>query len=287
MNSCVRKIEGVTYIDMERLWALVESLPVGKKLSSFLVHSGVTFFDAECFFVNKPVVAVTGFGGFPISFDEKTPEGQIIINHRAAKPESHLAEMQKTRGLAGLITNMNSGKHSVVSMDQLTTKLSHFSKTRTNIIDLHIFGYPAAIEPNFMRLYKYAGHVGCLTLTRTAAQSNPPWVILDPAHLPLARSLRGAMDLSLPSSLKGEALKDYQEGIFGFHPKNAAMVLMLNIDLQNLRGTMRELADQGQETAWCRIIALLNDQMNILFPDFFEPTSSYNYEFPTHWGSGA
>jgi hypothetical protein len=282
MGECVRNIGGVTYIDMERLWHAVDGVAIADKLAAILAAAGVTFFDDKRQFVNRPVVAVTGFGGFPVSFDAKTPEGQVVLNGRAAPPADHLAEMQKTRGLAGMITNLNSGKHDAAAMDELTTKLGHFSKLRTTIIDLHIFGYPAAIEANFMRLYKYAVHVGCLTVTRNAAQANPPWVLLDPAHLPAAQELRAKFTVDKPA-LKGEALKDYQEGVFGLQPKNAAMALMLNIDLNNLKGTMGDIADPGQEIAWRRLLALLNNQMHALFPAFFKPTAEYGLELPKWW----
>lgn len=283
MDSCVRKIDGVTYIDMARLWALIDAAPIADKLAALLDGAGVAFFDDKREFVKTPVAAVTGFGGFPVSFTASTPKEQITVNHRTASPQDHLSEMQITRGLAGMITNLNSGRHDAPSMDELTTKLAHFSKLRTTVIDLHIFGYPAAIEANFMRLYRYATHVGCLTVARNAAQANPPWFVLDPAHLAIAQELRATLKIEAKPGLKGEALKDYQEGVFGLQPKNAAMALMLNIDLNNLCGTMGDIADPGQEMAWRRILALLNDQMHALFPALFKPTADYEFELPKWW----
>ena len=286
--TCTRTIDGVTYIDAEKLWAGIAEAPNKHKSQQFMKDAGVAFFDKECNFVKKPVVGITGFGGFPVTFSKKA--GEITVNGRAAAPLEHLAELKKTRGFAGQVTNMNTGSHAPEAMDDLTSQLGHLSKLRTTVLDVLVTGYPAAIEANFARWYGGGGltHIGLQTMCRTVSQSAPPVYVGEPEFLEAAQKVRAATMDALAAvgktGRKGESLKDAQEDLNGLFPKNAATTIFFSGTLKAFESKMWELnPESGQETAFRHVLALLNDSLVGLFPEFFRPNVAYDYFPPEHF----
>lgn len=300
MNSeFIRLIDGVTYLDETRLWASVSSrdTKVATRLSRFLQGAGVRFYDEEpggYKFIQQPAVAITGFGGFPLSFDDTTAPGHVVLNKRVVTPAEILEEFRNTMGRAGFYSYMNPGNLTPDAMDAVTTKHRHFSKAHCVNIDMALLGYSAAIEGNLMILRRWFNHVGRLTNTRALAQSSPPLVVMEPGDLALAKALRFASaglieenprpsTAGLPADKARELIADYHERINGFWPHNRALILMVNADLSNLRGTMGDIADGGQELECRRLLALMNDALYALFPCMLKHSSAYGYEMPLHW----
>ncbi len=299
MSSFTRTINGVTYLDETRLWAAVSTkeVPVATRLSLYMRLAGVRFFDEEdggYKFVNQPVVAVTGFGGLPITFDDTTAKDHLVLNKAIVTPCEILAAFGNTMGRAGFYSYMNPGNHAPDAMDGITTRLGHFSKAHTVTVDMAILGYSAAIEGNLMLLRRWFNHVGRLTNTRSLAQCDPPLVVLDPDDLPLAECVRGAVKAlmsdhpkpdqdDMPSAQYREKLADYYERVNGLWPNSRALILMVNADLANLRGTMGDIADPGQELESRRILALINDALYPLFSQAFKHSSDYGWVMPLHW----
>lgn len=297
MPGLTRTIDGVIYLDESRLWSAIKDVPVPSKLSQFLRFAGVRFFDEHeggYEFVKKPVVAITGFGGLPVSFDDSTPPGHLMLNGTATTPANILRAFSNTMGRAGFYSYMNPGNHTPEAMDAITTRHGHFSKAHTVTVDMAVLGYSAAIEGNLMLLRRWFNHVGRLTNTRALAQSSPPLVVLDPAELELAKAARTAIKSVLSGSSKPargelsdaeyrEKVADYYERVNALWPTSRALVLMINADLSNLRGTMGDIADLGQELEIRRILALMNDNLRPLFPDILKPSSHYGWAAPSHW----
>ncbi|MDX2094759.1 MAG: hypothetical protein SFW64_02300 [Alphaproteobacteria bacterium] len=290
MSEFVRRIEGVNYIDAERLWASIEGVPLADRLRQLMINAGVAFFDEGKRAVKEPIVGISGLGGFPIHFDETTPEGKIRVGIAEGTPEQHFNELKKTRGFAGFITTANSGDKSPEAMDDMTTRLGHASKLRTTMLDTMFIGYSGGIEPNFGRLYKYATHLGVTTFARIAAQSAPPIAVQDPAYVDVAlaayEALKGIITGQVLPKDRAERL-DALEDINGLLPKNAALACMVDADLNTWRMMMSILSDKGQERAWHGVMALLNDQLFALFPEHFKHSSAHGYEMPAHLPSHA
>ena len=297
MSEFTRTVDGVTYLDETRLWAAVSTraTPVQARLREFLRLAGVKFFDEpECNFVLQPLVAVTGFGGFPISFDATTPEGHLVLNRATMTPTEIVAGFNNTMGRAGFYSYMNPGNHTPEAMNAVTTKHGHFSKAHTVTVDLALLGYSAAIEGNLMILRRWFNHVGRLTNTRTLAQCDPPLVVMEPEDLSVARAVRSAVAgiLSaqappkrgeMPGAQYQELLSDYYERVNGLWPNSRALILMVNAEMSNLRSTMPDIADKGQEREQRRLLAMLNDTLRPLFPEMLKHSSEYGYEMPQHW----
>lgn len=301
-NSCRRVIDGVVYLDETRLWQSVSTkdVPPSRRLSKFMAAAGVRFFDEEeggYNFVSEPVVAVTGFGGIPVRFDKSTAEGHVQFGQSVLKPADILAEIRNTMGRAGFYSYMNTGNHDPLSMDVVTSRHRHFSKAHTAVVDLAILGYSAAIEGNLMLQRQWFNHVGRNTNTRTASQCDPPLVVLDPRDLETARAVRQAVhslvagiapplrEKDIERYQHAAALSDHYERINALWPNSRALILMVNADVANLRGTMGDIADKGQELEARRILALANDCLWGLFPEMFQHSIAYGYQMPAHWPS--
>lgn len=299
MGEFVRKIDGVTYLDGTRLWKAVSTkdVPVPERLREFMRLGGVRFFDEEdggYNFVLQPIAVVTGFGGFPVQFDENTPEGCIELIGRAVTPQEIVTEFQNTMGRAGFYTYMNPGNHDPARMDEITTYHGHLSKAHAIQIDMSLMGYSAAIEGNLMLLRRWFNHVGRLTNTRTNAQSNPPLVVMDPCGLSVAQTIRSRVEKFVeiqekpergnlsPSSYR-ETLADHFEQVNALWPNSRALILMLNSGLNNLHGCMGMLSDPGQEREMHHMLARINDNLFPLFPKILKHSSTYGYEMPKHW----
>lgn len=298
-NKLTRTINGVVYLDETRLWKEVSTkeTPLPRRLSEIMRLAGVRFYDEEpdgYNFVRQPLVAVTGFGGFPVSFDDTTPEGHLIVNSAVRTPAEILGEFQNTMGRAGFYSYLNPGNLSADAMDAVTTQHGHFSKAHTVVLDLAVLGYSAAIEGNEMILRRWFNHVGRLTNTRCQAQSDPPLVVMEPEDLADAQAARSAI-AAVRSKLKppvrgeiGEAehrerVADFYERVNAYWPNSRALILMVNADLANLRGTMPDIADKGQELEQRRLLSMMNDLFRRLYPVMFKHSSAYGYEMPAHW----
>lgn len=295
----IRKISGVPYLDEVRLWAQVsqKGVPVPDRLREIMKLVGVRFFDEEpgqynC--VLQPCVAITGIGGLPLSFDDKTPNGHFEIMGSAVSPESIIAALKERMGIAGFYSAANSGNHSPKSMNEMTTLFGHFSKAHAATIDISVFGYSAAIEGNIMMLRPWFNHVGRMTNTRILAQSNPPLVVLDPDYLSSAMAVRQTIASILENiprpSLEGlsqekkrERLADHFEYVNGMWPNSRALMVTISADLKNWSATMGDIGDLGQELEQRRILAMINDMLVTLFPELFRHSSTYGYEMPHHW----
>lgn len=303
MAAFTRTIDGVTYLDETRLWESVSTkdTPVPTRLSRFMRLAGVRFFDEEeggYQFVQQPLVAITGFGGFPVTFDDSTPPGHVVLNKSTVTPAAIVDEFRNTMGRAGCYSYMNTGNHTAAVMDGITTRHGHFSKTHTVVVDMAVLGYSAAIEGNLMLLRRWFNHVGRLTNTRCLAQAEPPLVVLEPEDLSLARSVRNAVKEllnnrskpeqgQLSSAQYREKLADYYERVNALWPNSRALILMVNADLSNLRGTMGDIADPGQELESRRILAQINDLLFGLFPEALKHSSAYGWDMPSHWPARA
>jgi hypothetical protein len=297
--SFLRKIDGVPYLDETRLWSAVSTkkTPIQHRLQEFMRQGGVRFFDEEpggYKYILQPSVAITGFGGIPVKFNDKTPADHVEFMKVPVKPSDILAEFKNTMGRAGFYSYMNPGNHTPEAMDGITTKLSHFSKAHTVPVDMALLGYSAAIEGNMMLLRRWFNHVGRCTNTRAAAQADPPLVVMEPSDLPLAKAVRGAIadilsKLPLPrkdgidKEENRERLADHFERVNGLWPNSRGLVLMVNADISNLRSTMGDIADKGQELEQRRLLAMVNDTLQPLFPEMLKHSSSYGYEMPAHW----
>lgn len=301
MAELTRIIDGVVYLDETRLWQAVSTkeTPVPKRLSEIMRLAGVRFFDEEpggYNFVKEPRIAITGFGGFPVSFDDKTPAGHIVVNTVARPPAQILAEFGNTMGRTGFYSYLNPGNLTAGKMDGVTTTHGHFSKAHTVVVDMAVMGYSAAIEGNEMILRRWFNHVGRLTNTRCQAQSYPPLVVMEPEELSDAKAARAAIS-QLRSQKKPpergdmgreqfqEILADFYERANALWPTSRALILMVNADLSNLRGTMSDIADLGQELEHRRLLSMMNDMLRRLFPSMFKHSSAYGYKMPKHWSS--
>jgi hypothetical protein len=300
MSNFIRHINGVAYVDETRLWAAVSDKehPLASRLGEIMRLAGVQFFEPENYgnkFVKEPLVAISGFGGFPVSFDETTPEGKLKILGAVLSPEEIVLALHNTMGRAGFYSYLNPGNHSPTDMNAITSKHRHFSKAHTAVVDLAIFGYSAAIEGNLMLLRRWFNHVGRLTTTRCHAQSAPPLVVMQPEDLPLAKALyestQNALALVTPPVKRPqettaeyqENLADYWERVNSYWPINKALILMVNADLSDLKSTMGDIADKGQEKEARQLLAKINDCLLPLFPELFQPAASYDYQKPAHW----
>lgn len=287
--SSVKNIKGVNYIDGARLWNSIINTSAEIRIQTLLKNAGVSFFDDDERIVNKPTVAVLGFGGFPISFEPGGNPDCINIMGVETTPDDLLSSQKTMRGFAGFISNLNTGNQTAHNMDQITTKLGHLSKYKTCVIDLIFLGYPRILEENFRRLSPYVTHGGIVTAARTKVQSNPPLVAMSSAGAKklkiLDNTLAGLRENTFRHEYDNqEAWLDALEEINSFNPANTASLCMLSIDVNNLLATMSDIADKGQELAWRRLLALLNDQMNVLFPELFQNSHALGTSpCPTHW----
>lgn len=277
-------IDGVNYIDIERTWNTIANVPHADKLQAFLETVGCSFFDASRTIVNHPVVGIAGFGGLPISL---TNAGHLqLLGHDVTSTEI-VQHMEKMRGLAGCMTNMNPSAKSPSEMATILDNHGHNSAYRANTIDILFAGYPSAIEPNFQRIYKYAHHIAVLTLTRTGAQHHPVQVALSPGGAKRIQQQREIWEqwrsVQKPVIENRDERLDWVEEFNSETPKNTAMVIMISMDLKNIKNTMKDLADTGQELAWRRLWMLLNEQLHVLWPSFFPENASYGVSYPSHW----
>src|SRR5262249_13069410 len=78
-------------------------------------------------------------------------------------------------------------------------------------------------------------------------------------------------------------MADRHERVNALWPNSRALILMVNADLANLRGTFPDLSDPGQEREYHRILARINDTLYPLFPEILKHSSAYGYEMPRHW----
>lgn len=299
----IRNISGVPYLDEARLWAQVsqKEVPVSERLREIMKLVGVRFYDeqpGEYNFVSQPCVAITGIGGLPLSFDDKTPNNYIEIMGSAVTPEKIIAALRERMGITGFYSAANSGNHSPAAMNGMTTRLGHLSKAHAVTVDMSVFGYSAAIEGNMMMLRRWFNHVGRMTNTRISAQSNPPLVVLDPDYLSSAMTVRQAIATILETiarpSLEGlnqeqrrERLADHFECVNSMWPNSRALMVTISADLKNLSATMGDIGDLGQELEQRRILAMINDMLVSLFPELFKHSSTYGYEMPHHWPARA
>lgn len=301
MSQFIRRIDGTVFLDETRLWAALSTpaTPVSQRLRQYLRLAGVRFHDEEeggYNFVLEPQVAVIGFGGFPVSFNDDTPAGHIVVNKTVVTPTELVEQFANTMGRAGFYSYMNSGNHTPEQMDEVTTKCGHFSKAHTVNVDLSIMGYSAAIEGNLMLQRRWFNHVGRLTNTRTIAQCDPPLLIADPHDLPLAKVIRASIADAVGKIKRPEKgwnskagyralIADHDERVNAFWPQNRCMILMINAGLSNLRGTVSDLGDAGQEREYHHILALITDALRPMFPAFLKHSSEFEYVMPCHWPS--
>ncbi|MBX9685624.1 MAG: hypothetical protein K2X27_02915 [Candidatus Obscuribacterales bacterium] len=301
--SFVRSINGVEYLDEIRWWQYVSSPAtlVPRRLSELMRLGGVRFWDEEDAgynFVREPKVLVTGFGGFKVGFDSSTPEGKLNFLGTPKSPEEMLQHLRQSMGVAGFWSYGNPSNLDALSMDSVTSRHGHYSKTHLLQIDLAILGYSAAIEGNFMLLRRWFNHVERFTNTRCLAQCSPPLLVMDPADLEDARALRAAAEArlslrkppargDLPRDKHRELVADFYERVNALWPNSRALILGVDADLSNLRGCMGNIADLGQEREARQMLALVNDSLRRLFPDLFKHSSNYGYDLPRHWSCRA
>lgn len=307
MNEFTSNIGGALFLDEEHLWKSVSNseTPLSNRLSTIMRRAGVRFWDEDgpCHFVKQPLVAITAIGGFQVSLpeDDDNSRGKITINGRSMTPADIVEELARTTGKTGFYSYLNTGNLDAAKMDAVTSKLGHHSKLHSINLELAIFGYSAGIEGNLMKLRPWFQHISRLTTARTVTQSAPPLVVQAEEDLATARLIRESTSRTLsPETLKatglcppsreglsateyGMLLADYHERVNSLWPLSRALILGVTADIQNWRGCMGDIGDPGQELEYRRLLAMVNDTLQAVFPDLFQHSSSYGYEMPSHW----
>ncbi len=270
-----RIINGVNYVDLGKVWNQCAKVSHEEKIRVFLESVGCDFYDEEHTIIRTPRVQICGFGGIPIELEppsalEHTMDGYVTWMGRPVKPQEILHQFERMRGFAGCMTNMNPGNKTPEEMAKVLDNHGHYSAYRTTTVDLLFSGYPAAIEPNFQRIYREVHHIGVITFTRTGSQKMPPQVAFSEEGYRRIQSQRVLLEESrkeeVPNYDSKEQRLDWLEEYNSALPKNTAMAIMVSVDIKNLRNILKDIHDPGQEYAWRILWKECQQQLITLWP---------------------
>ena len=195
----------------------------------------------------------------------------------------------KMMGFSGNYSYMNPKNLEPEEMFSRTSEHGHFSTAHTVYINMLVAGHSCAVENEF-NSQRDNVHLSRITVARTGAQNNPPVVVLYPDHVPAfkeildnTKEVLSKVRTTLLNPSNGSDL-DFKEVCNTAYPAAKGQAMMISGTLRNFQNIVGALSDSGKEEEYKRILALINDNLNTMWPEIFKPTKDYGYSFPVHWG---
>lgn len=270
-NTAYSLNNGVTLINLEHLWAQVKSIPAKNRLKELMKAGGVQFFqDTDCpyQFISKPSVGIVGIGGIPV---DQLPLDNI---HNSLK---------RMMGYSASMSYLNPQNLESGKMFELVAERGEFSVAHTCMINMIILGLSVAAEAE-LNTQRDVIHLSRVTIARTAAQDNPPIVVLYPEALPATKQVYSAIQQTLSALEKPShiAKQDWRETINTLYPAAKATAVMVSGSVRNLQKLMSSIDDNGKEEEYRRILSQMNDSLSALFPEMFHQNHQFNHP-PKHY----
>lgn len=282
----IKKINKVTFINLQNLWTSLNGIIIPKRLSVLMQKTGVVFYDEKFTFISEPSVGIVGLGGFPILWTEDTPCDCICISNTncTIKITEITNSFYNMFSYAAYQTYLNPNDLEPKQMINLIKDKNHFSVAHLGYINLMVSGMSISVENEF-NTQRDLIHIARLTENRTACQSYPCIIVLYPQLLEIhQRVYEFVNDQVLGFYKPDELLKgDFLESINALYSASKGTTVILSSTIRNLQKLVLGLNDQGKENEYKRVLAKINDNLSLLFPDFFKPTLKYHFKYPNHW----
>ncbi len=286
MSDTIRQIGGVHFINARGLWKSVEGVPVENRLRAILHASGVSFFDEHHDFVKCPQVGIVGIGGIPIVWEDSLENNKIALSTApqvGISPKDISESLLEMAVFGGYNSYLNSNDKSCDDFIEVLLDNKHYSTTHMLVLNIMILGVSLSVENEF-NCQRDIVHLARLTEARTKAQNNPPICVLYPELLMVAQDILNQCRSSASDfqSSTEKITKDRLEASNIMFPAAKATLFTITGSIRNLLKLTSLLGDAGKEEEMKRILTLLNNSLNALFPKIFPPTESYDYRLPEH-----
>lgn len=286
MSDIIRKIDNACFINARNLWKSVEGVPIENRLSSILFSSGVSFFDEQHDFVKCPQVGIIGVGGIPVVWGNSLDKNKIALGTApevGISPRDISENLLEMAAFGGYNSYLNPNDKNTDDLIGVLLDKKHYSTTHMLVLNIMILGASSSVENEF-NCQRDIVHLARFTEARTKAQNNPPICVLYPELLGVAQDVLS----QCRSSVSG--FRSSIEKLTGNHleasnimfPAAKATLFTITGSVRNLLKLTSLLGDAGKEEEMKRVLALINNSLNALFPKIFPPTDSYGYRFPEH-----
>jgi len=267
--KCVTEVEGVTFIDLERLWQGVVGIPQADRLRVLLREAGVRFWDEGDLLVRESSIGVVGVGGLPISIlNDERGVGFAAMGGAPFNITQLREAILNMMGACAFMTYLNPRDKSQRAMTNDVFAKEHFSIAHSVFLNVGIFGLSCAVE-NELNSQRDLVHLARVTIARTAAQRDPPLFVLDETDLPHYVRVR-----SLVREIVEESKTRNFESLNNLFPAAKAGMVIASGSLRNYQKLLVAKEDPGKEEEYRRILGKLHRLLRELVPSMFTPDPS-------------
>ncbi len=273
MSNIVRQINSVRFINARNLWSSIKGVSTQHRSRAILRAAGVTFFDDQYNFVKCPQVAIIGIGGIPIVWDNSLDKNQVALttaSNVGISPKNISDSMLEMAAYGGYNSYLNPSDKNPDEFMNVLLDNKHYSTTHLSVLNIMFLGVSSSVENEF-NCQRDILHLARFTEARTKAQNNPPICVLYPELLKTAQEILHHSQSIIPNfqSSQKNLTADYIEASNILFPAAKATLFTITISVRNLLKLTSFLGDDGKEEEMKRVLALLNDSLNSLFPKIF------------------
>ena len=227
------------FLDIEQAFQQIQNLPQPLKHAGLMQAAGVQFYDQDLRFVARPSVAIIGVGGIPI----RDIGGQPTLSGNPINWKVLAQEFLTMAGASAAMSYMNpKGKPLELLGQAVVQTHHHYSVLHTAYLNIGVFGLTSAVEHEF-DTQRDLLHLSRITVARTAAQSQPSFVVLNPRHLTALENIVALVDAEVSRLPDAKDL----EAVNNLYPALKAHSLILSGTLRNILKLCDQITDQGKE----------------------------------------
>ncbi len=279
-----KDINGGRFIQSKILWDSCRGVESHDRFRSLMRSGGVTFFDQEGFFIQKPSVGITGIGGIPIVWEETTPDdeiGFILPKSTFFNLEQLTEAMTEMMGYGGFFSYLNPKDTSSADLVSKMNKKGHLSTGHTVYINFVVLGISTSVENEF-NSQRDLIHLARFTEARTKSQNLPSVVVLYPEYLELYKKIFHLTKNEVENYTTPDNQLTISENLEVrnlIFPSAKATGFMMSATIRNLQKLVSALTDEGKEEEYKRVLSLINDSLHLVLPEIFKPTKDYGYQY--------
>ncbi len=239
----------------------LDGVPHHQRLEALLRDVGCEFYEEGL--IKSPVVAIVGVGGIMVSGVNPLHIGGFECNIHWIRDR-----FEEARALGGYMSYLNSSDKSVKDMVQIQSHHGHFSSGHLCPVTVGLFGISTGVEHEF-DCQRDLVYLARLTVSRTAVQNTPPFVVMDSAQCDVYRNTREAIK-TIHSSFPAQN-RDGLESANSIWPKCSATAVLLSGSLRNFQKLISQKTDAGKEREYRLLLTRLEEVLYSLAPDMFNP----------------
>lgn len=250
----------IRFLDLAALWASVRGTPPADRMRALLQAAGVASHDPDGYFVHTPAVAVVGVGGLPI----RTRGGVPALLGQPVSAELLRDQLAEMMGLSGAMSYLNPRDREPAALGQAVLERGHGSVAHAASLNLLLAGLSVAAETELC-CQRDLVHLSRVTVARTRAQDDPPFVVHEPEALPLLRSIRAQTQALLVGAELGRECRN------NLYPSSRATMVLLTGSLRSLHKLVAARDDPGKEDEYRRLLRAVRGCIRPLAPALFGP----------------